>query len=141
MTLILMVLAAGAEAPGSIEISGAVIQIIAFVLGMCGSIYLAAILWTKGNKGSESWKQLSVAMALFGFWNILMIFNIMMTALYNQKDEATQEFYRIIIFTIMTLDPIIEVIVFVILFSGLRTIIKKMRHKPWVLFSKVDSDE
>ncbi len=131
---------ASAEMQGSMEKSGAAMQIIAYLLGMSGSIYLAAILWNRGNKGSESWKQLSIAMMLFGLWNIIMIFNIMMLALYQDPDNINPNF-EIAFFAFRILDPILEVMVFLILFFGLNTIIRKMRHSPWVLFDKVEEHD
>jgi len=43
-------------------------------------------------------------------------------------------------FIVKILDPVIEVIVFVILLFGLRKIIGAMRTKPWNVFSK-DEEE
>ncbi len=124
-----------------IELSGTIMQIIAFLLGMCGSLYLASVLWTRGDKGSESWKYLSVSMIMFAFWNIIMSLGLMMTVLNTYGDEDSKEIFNFIIFILEMLDPIIEVAVFMVLLFGLKRIIKKMLQKPWALFSKVDSDE
>ncbi len=123
------------------ESSGTAMQIIAFLLGICGSVYLAAILWERGNKGSESWKQLSIAMMLFGLWNTIMIFDIMMMAFLTQNPDSSNENIETVILTLKTLGPLVEVMVFIILLFGLMTIIRKMRHMPWVLFNKVEEHD
>ncbi len=131
---------ASAQMHGSMEKSGAAMQIIAYLLGMGGSVYLASVLWKRGNKGSESWKQLSIAMILFGLWNIIMIYNIMMLALYQDPDNVNENF-ETAFFAFRVLDQILEVMVFIILFFGLNTIIRKMRQSPWVLFEKVEEHD
>jgi hypothetical protein len=45
------------------------------------------------------------------------------------------------IIIVKILDPVIEVIVFLILLFGLRKIIDAMRTKPWTVFSKEDEEK
>jgi hypothetical protein len=128
-----------------IDISGTIVRLISFLLGMCGATYLAAGLWQRAEKGSETWKYLSISMVLFVFWNVIMAFGILLDVLTAQKAErdiaisvdALNTFYTIV----RILDPVIEVIVFVILLFGLRKIINAMRNEPWGVFSKEDADE
>lgn len=128
-----------------IDISGTIVRLISFLLGMCGATYLAAGLWQRAEKGSETWKYLSISMVLFVFWNVIMAFGILLDVLTAQRAErdiaistdALNTYYTIV----RILDPVIEVIVFVILFFGLRKIINAMRNEPWSVFSKKESDE
>ncbi len=128
-----------------IDISGTIVRLISFLLGMCGATYLAAGLWQRAEKGSETWKYLSISMVLFVFWNVIMAFGILLDVLTVQRAEhdiaismdALNTYYAIV----RILDPVIEVIVFVILLFGLRKIINAMRNEPWSVFSKEDSDE
>ncbi len=128
-----------------IDISGTIVRLISFLLGMCGATYLAAGLWQRAEKGSETWKYLSISMILFVFWNVIMAFGILLDVLTAQRAEreiaisvdTMTTFYAIV----RILDPVIEVIVFVILLFGLRKIINAMRNEPWSVFSKEDSDE
>jgi hypothetical protein len=128
-----------------IDISGTIVRLISFLLGMCGATYLAAGLWQRAEKGSETWKYLSISMVLFVFWNVIMAFGILLDVLTVQRAEhdiaismdALNTYYAIV----RILDPVLEVIVFVILLFGLRKIINAMRNEPWSVFSKEDSDE
>ncbi len=128
-----------------IDISGTIVRLISFLLGMCGATYLAAGLWQRAEKGSETWKYLSISMVLFVFWNVIMAFGILLDVLTAQRAEhdiaisadALNTYYAIV----RILDPVIEVIVFVILLFGLRKIINAMRNEPWSVFSKEDADE
>ncbi|MCZ7401041.1 MAG: hypothetical protein O8C61_02325 [Candidatus Methanoperedens sp.] len=128
-----------------IDISGTIVRLISFLLGMCGATYLAAGLWQRAEKGSETWKYLSISMVLFVFWNVIMAFGILLDVLTAQRAEhdiaisvdALNTYYAIV----RILDPVLEVIVFVILLFGLRKIINAMRNEPWSVFSKEDSDE
>lgn len=128
-----------------IDMSGTLVRLISYLLGVCGAAYLAAGLWSRAEKGSESWKYLSVSMILFVFWNIIGTFSILLDVLSIQKftsgivisDEALNTYILIV----KMLDPIIEVIVFLILLFGLRKIINAMRTKPWTVFSKDDDEE
>jgi multisubunit Na+/H+ antiporter MnhB subunit len=69
-----------------------------------------------------------------------MIFNIMMLALYQDPDNINEN-SKIAFFALRVLDPVLEVMVFLILFFGLNTIIRKMRHSPWVLFDKLEEHD
>lgn len=128
-----------------IDISGTIVRLISFLLGMCGATYLAAGLWQRAEKGSETWKYLSISMILFVFWNVIMAFGILLDVLTAQRAErdiaisvdALNTFYIIV----RVLDPVLEVIVFVLLLFGLRKIINAMRNEPWSVFSREDSDE
>lgn len=132
-------------ASNGIEISGTIVRLISFFLGICGATYLAAGLWQRAEKGSESWKYLSISMVLFVFWNVIMAFGILLDVLVAQRagpeiaisSDTLITYYSIV----RVLDPVIEVIVFVILLFGLRKIINAMRNEPWSVFSKEDSDE
>jgi len=128
-----------------IDTSGTMVRLISYLLGVCGAAYLAAGLWSRSEKGSESWKYLSISMILFVFWNIIGTFSILLDVLSIQKttsgilisDEALDTY----IIIVQILDPVIEVIVFLILLFGLRKIIDAMRTKPWAVFSKEDDEE
>ncbi|VVB85714.1 Uncharacterised protein [uncultured archaeon] len=139
--LLLTLPAAAGQTTNPIELSGTIIQIVAFLLGMCGSLYLASVLWARGDKGSESWKYLSVSMIMFAFWNIIMSLSLVMTVLNAKSDTDSKGTLNFVIFILKMLDPVIEVAVFMVLLFGLKNIIRTMLHKPWTLFSKVDSDE
>ena len=138
---------AGANLMGidsGIDMSGTIVRLISFLLGVCGATYLAAGLWSRSEKGSNSWKYLSISMILFVFWNIIGAFSILLDVLTIQtagNDVAMSaevlSLYKIIV---RVLDPVLEVIVFIILLFGLRKIVFAMRTKPWTVFSK-DDDE
>lgn len=124
-----------------VEINGMIVRLLAYLLAMIGSIYLAAELWKRAEIGSESWKYLCISMLMFTFWNIIMAFGIVINVLYMGGNINFVENSESIPVVLETLDPIIEVSVFIILLFGLRSIIKAMRDKPWTVFSKEESDE
>jgi len=127
-----------------IDMSGTIVRLISFLLGVCGATYLAAGLWSRSEKGSNSWKYLSISMILFVFWNILGAFSILLDVLTIQTTgnevAVSMEALNLYKIIVKVLDPVIEVIVFIILLFGLRKIIYAMRTKPWTVFSK-DEDE
>ena len=127
-----------------IDMSGTIVRLISFLLGICGATYLAAGLWSRSEKGSESWKFLSISMILFVFWNIIGAFGILLDVLNYQNNSSeiaiSIEGLNIYLVIIKILDPIIEVIVFVILLFGLRKIISAMRTSPWTVFSRDDEE-
>ena len=127
-----------------IDMSGTIVRLISFLLGVCGATYLAAGLWSRSEKGSVSWKYLSISMILFVFWNIIGAFSILLDVLSVKKFDSSiaisDEALNIYLIIIKILDPVIEVIVFLILLFGLRKIIYAMRTRPWTVFSK-DEDE
>ena len=133
-----------AGAINGVDMSGIIVRLISFLLGICGATYLAAGLWSRSEKGSVSWKYLSISMILFVFWNILGAFGILLDVIQIQNPASSaamsQQSINLYLFIIKTLDPIIEVIVFVILLFGLRKIINAMRTKPWTVFSN-DEEE
>lgn len=128
-----------------IDMSGTIVRLIAFLLGVCGATYLAAGLWSRSEKGSQSWKYLSISMVLFVFWNIIGAFSILLDVLnyQNSRDEITisPEAMNLYLFIVKILDPILEVIVFILLLFGLRKIIYTMRTKPWTVFSNEDDEK
>lgn len=132
------------EATGGIDMSGTIVRLISFLLGVCGATYLAAGLWSRSEKGSVSWKYLSISMILFVFWNIIGAFGILLDVLSVKKFDSSiaisEEALNIYLVIIQILDPVIEVIVFLIMLFGLRKIIYAMRTRPWTVFSK-DEDE
>jgi len=132
------------EATGGIDMSGTIVRLISFLLGVCGATYLAAGLWSRSEKGSVSWKYLSISMILFVFWNIIGAFGILLDVLSVKKFDSSiaisDEALNIYLIIIQILDPVIEVVVFLILLFGLRKIIHAMRTRPWTVFSK-DEDE
>lgn len=131
-----------AQAASEIDTSGTIVRLIAFILGMCGSLYLAASLWRRAEKGSESWKYLSVSMMMLSFWNIIMAFSVMMTVLNIDRLGRVHDItFDYVLVIIKVLDPIIEVTVFLILLFGLKKIIKAIREEPWTVFSKEEPDE
>jgi len=133
------------EGINHIDMSGTMVRLISYLLGVCGAAYLAAGLWSRSEKGSESWKYLSVSMILFVFWNIIGTFSILLDVLSIRKSTSgiviSDEALTTYIIIVQILDPVIEVIVFVILLFGLRKIIDAMRTKPWTVFSKEDEEE
>ncbi len=147
--LILMANLNGARAVNGIsdgiDISGTIVRLISFLLGMCGATYLAAGLWQRAEKGSESWKYLSISMVLFVFWNVIMAFGILLDVLTTQRADHELAISADVLNTyfaiVKVLDPVTEVIVFIILLFGLQKIINAMRNEPWSVFSKEDSDE
>ncbi len=136
--------ASAADTTSGIDMSGIIVRLISFLLGICGATYLAAGLWSRSEKGSGSWKYLSISMILFVFWNIIGAFSVMLDMLEFQKfgntviPEGTLREYQLIA---QILDPVIEVTVFIILLFGLRRIINTMRTKPWNVFSKDEEEE
>jgi len=127
-----------------VDMSGTIVRLISFLLGICGATYLAAGFWSRSEKGSVSWKYLSISMILFVFWNIIGAFSILLDVIQIQNSvndvAISQKAMDIYFFIVKILDPVIEVIVFVILLFGLRKIIGAMRTKPWNVFSK-DEEE
>lgn len=133
------------EELNQIDMSGTIVRLIAYLLGVCGAAYLAAGLWSRSEKGSKSWKYLSVSMILFVFWNIIGTFSILLEVLTVRKSTSgiviSDEALNTYIIIVKILDPVIAVIVFVILLFGLKKIIDAMRTKPWTVFSKEDEGE
>ncbi len=131
-------------AGAGIDMSGIIVRLIAFLLGICGATYLAAGLWSRSEKGSEKWKFLSISMILFSFWNIIGAFGILLDVLYAQKGSngvsISWEAMNLYLFLVRILDPVLEVLVFVMLLFGLRNIISAMRNKPWTVFSKEEEE-
>lgn len=126
------------------DMSGTIVRLISFLLGICGATYLAAGLWSRSEKGSMNWKYLSISMILFVFWNILGAFGILLDVIQMQRSldvEMSQQSIDLYLFIIKTLDPILEVIVFTILLFGLRKIISAMRTKPWTVFSSDEEEK
>ncbi len=127
-----------------IDMSGTIVRLISFLLGICGATYLAAGLWSRSQKGSNSWKYLSISMVLFVFWNIIGAFGILLDVIKAQNSindvAVSQEGLDLFFYIVKVLDPLLEVIVFIILLFGLRKIISAMRTKPWTVFSK-DEEE
>ena len=127
-----------------IDMSGTIVRLISFLLGICGATYLAAGLWSRSQKGSNSWKYLSISMVLFVFWNIIGAFGILLDVIKVQNSindgAVSQEGLDLFFYIVKVLDPLLEVIVFIILLFGLRKIISAMRTKPWTVFSK-DEEE
>ena len=127
-----------------IDMSGTIVRLISFLLGICGATYLAAGLWSRSQKGSNSWKYLSISMILFVFWNIIGAFGILLDVIKVQNSindvAVSQEGLDLFFYIVKVLDPVLEVIVFIILLFGLRKIISAMRTKPWTVFSK-DEEE
>ncbi|CAG0984756.1 MAG: hypothetical protein MPEBLZ_00089 [Candidatus Methanoperedens nitroreducens] len=127
-----------------IDMSGTIVRLISFLLGICGATYLAAGLWSRSQKGSNSWKYLSISMILFVFWNIIGAFGILLDVIKVQNSindaAVSQEGLELFSYIVKVLDPLLEVIVFIILLFGLRKIINAMRTKPWTVFSK-DEEE
>ena len=128
-----------------IDMSGTIVRLISYLLGVCGAAYLAAGLWSRSEKGSQSWKYLSVSMILFVFWNIIGTFSILLDVLTIRKSTTgiviSDEALNTYIIIVKILDPVIAVIVFLILLFGLRKIIDAMRTKPWTVFGKEDEEE
>ena len=127
-----------------IDMSGTIVRLISFLLGICGATYLAAGLWSRSQKGSNSWKYLSISMVLFVFWNIIGAFGILLDVIKVQnsvtENAVSPEGLDLFFYIVKVLDPLIEVIVFIILLFGLRKIVSAMRTKPWTVFSK-DEEE
>jgi hypothetical protein len=127
-----------------IDMSGTIVRLISFLLGICGATYLAAGLWSRSQKGSNSWKYLSISMILFVLWNIIGAFGILLDVIKVQNSingvTVSQEGLDLFSYIVKVLDPLLEVIVFIILLFGLRKIINAMRTKPWTVFSK-DEEE
>ncbi|NJD53260.1 MAG: hypothetical protein FIB07_10375 [Candidatus Methanoperedens sp.] len=127
-----------------IDMSGTIVRLISFLLGICGATYLAAGLWSRSLKGSNSWKYLSISMVLFVFWNIIGAFGILLDVIKVQNSindvSVSPEGLDLFSYIVKVLDPLLEVIVFIILLFGLRKIISAMRTKPWTVFSK-DEEE
>jgi len=133
-----------AGATNGVNMSGTIVRLISFLLGVCGATYLAAGLWSRSEKGSMDWRYLSISMMLFVFWNILGAFGILLDIIQMQRASniaISQHSINVYLFIIKTLDPIIEVIVFIILLFGLRKIIYAMRTKPWTVFSNEEEEE
>jgi len=142
-----MTIIASANTSGNFEgvdMSGTIVRLISFILGICGATYLAAGLWSRSEKGSVSWKYLSISMILFVFWNIIGAFSILLDVLnfQNSKNDLaiSPEAMDLYLFVVRILDPILEVIVFILLLFGLRKIVNTMRTKPWTVFSKDEED-
>jgi len=133
------------EEINQIDMSGTIVRLISYLLGVCGAAYLAAGLWSRSEKGSQSWKYISVSMILFVFWNIIGTFSILLDVLTIRKSTSgiviSDEALNTYIIIVKMLDPVIAVIVFLILLFGLRKIIDAMRTKPWTVFCKEDEAE
>ncbi len=124
-----------------LDTSGTIVRLISFLLGMCGSTYLAASLWQRAERGTETWKYLSISMIMMIFWNIIMTFSVLLDMLRFDKTIRSPEVVDNALIILNVLDPVIEVIVFLILLFGLKKIIKAMREEPWTVFSKEEPDE
>ena len=122
------------------EINVLIVPFISHLMGIIGSVYLAAQLYTIAERASITWKYLSTSIVLFALWNIIMAFNIMLKALnigsvdYLQNSSNT-------LYLIEVIDPVLEAFVFIIFFYGMRKVANAMHNKPWTVFSKEDSDE
>lgn len=139
---LLMLPAARADTPiEGMDTSGTIVRLISFLLGMCGSTYLAASLWQRAERGTETWKYLSISMIMMIFWNIIMTFGVLLNILRFEKTVRSPEVIDNALIILNVLDPVVEVIVFLILLFGLRKIIKAMREEPWTVFSKEEPDE
>jgi len=129
----------------AVDMSGIIIRLTAFILGICGAAYLAAGLWHRSKKGSDGWKYLSISMVLFVLWNIDMTLGVLLDALnsrmYSGEISISSDSLSQLKIIVNVLDPILEVIVFIILFFGLRKIINAMRNEPWTVFSEGESNE
>ena len=124
-----------------IDTSGTIVRLISFLLGICGSTYLAASLWERAEKGTETWKYLSISMIMMLFWNIIMTFSVLLDILKFEKTVKSPEIIDNALVILNVLDPVIEVIVFLILLFGLKKIIRAMREEPWDVFSREEPDE
>ncbi len=127
------------------DTSGTIVRLISFLLGICGSTYLAAGLWRRAEKGSEAWKYLSVSMIMLIFWNIVMTIGVLLNILRMNILNATSaiksvEVIETTLIILNILDPVIEVIVFLILLFGLRKIVTTMREEPWTVFSREEKN-
>lgn len=145
ISLIFMVNLNLAEASEGIDMSGTIVRLISFLLGICGATYLAAGLWQRSEKGSETWKYLSISMIMFVFWNIIGAFGILLDVIAAQRalneNSISVQTLNTYFAIVKVLDPVIEVIVFIILFFGLRKIINTMRNRPWTVFSREDESD
>ena len=124
------------ETINGVDMSGTIVRLISFLLGICGATYLAAGFWSRSEKGSVSWKYLSISMV--GAFSILL--DVIQIQNATNDVAISQRSMDLYFFTVKILDPVIEVIVFVILLFGLRKIIDAMRTKPWNVFSKDEED-
>ena len=140
--LILLMPNVNAQAASEVDTSGTIVRLIAFLLGMCGSLYLAASLWRRAEKGSESWRYLSISMLMLSFWNIIMALGVVMVVLNIDKSGYIHDIaFDHVLSIIKILDPVIEVVVFLVLLFGLKKIIKAIREEPWTVFSKEETDD
>ncbi|GEM_PF-860880 len=139
--LLMPPIARSAQDLSGVDTSGTVVQLISFLLAMCGSTYLAAALWRKGEGGSESWRYISVSMIMLALWNVIMAFGIMLTTLQSKGNLNSMKIIDNTNAIVKVLDPVIAVIAFLILLFGLEKIIKAMRDKPWTVFSEERPDE
>lgn len=133
-----------AGAANGVDMSGTIVRLISFLLGVCGATYLAAGLWSRSEKGSGSWKYLSISMILFVFWNVIGAFSILLDVLNIQRTThevaISQDAMNLYFFIVKILDPVLEVIVFILLLFGLQKIINAMRTKPWTVFNKEEEE-
>lgn len=113
-----------------------VVPFISHLLGIIGSVYLAAQLNTIAERASRTWRYLSISIVLFSLWNIVMAFNIMLKVIYNRSQSSFD-----IIYLISVMDPVLEAFVFFVFFYGMKKVANTMHSKPWAVFSKEDNDE
>lgn len=141
LSLLVLPAARAAYPVEGLDTSGTIVRLISFLLGMCGSTYLAASLWQRAERGTETWKYLSISMIMMIFWNIIMTFGVLLGMLRFDETMRSPEVIDNAIIILNVLDPVIEVIVFLILLFGLKKIIKAMREEPWTVFSKEEPNE
>jgi len=122
------------------EINIMIIPFIAHLLAIIGSLYLAAQLYMFAEKASATWKYLSLSAVLFSLWNTIMAFNIILKVLSKESAAFAQSSYGMI-YSIKTIDPVLEVIVFFLFYYGMKRVANTMHNKPWTVFSKEDSNE
>lgn len=122
------------------EINVMIVPFMSHIMGIIGSVYLAAQLYTIAERASTTWKYLSISIVLFALWNVVMAFSIMLKALnigsVDYLQSSSNTFYLINV-----IDPVLEVFVFFTFFYGLRKVANAMHNKPWTVFSQEGSDE
>lgn len=133
----LLLLPASNVTPGSdmAHINVMIVPFISHLLGIIGSVYLAAQLNTIAERASRTWEYLSISIVFFSLWNILMAFNITLKVLYNGSQSSYE-----IINLIRVIDPVLEAFVFFVFFYGMKKVANAMHSKPWAVFSKEDND-
>ena len=125
------------QTTGTAEINIMIVPFISHLLGIIGSVYLAAQLYTFAEKASGTWKYLSLSAVLFSLWNIIMAFNIILRVLYKENATFMQSSYSMFYF-IKVIDPVLEAIVFFLFYYGMKRVANTMHNKPWTVFSEED---